>query len=53
MFYKIKNVFFTFLCLFVFYVLCEKYYKPITVLYSRLCLSGTYANSVGLVSKLN
>ena len=33
--YKIKNVFFLFLCLFVnvIYYLCEKYYKPITVQY--------------------
>ena len=30
---KIKNVFFVFLCFSVFYVLCENYYKPITVQY--------------------
>ena len=29
---KIKNVFFIFLCLFLYtYYLCEKYYKPIIV----------------------
>ena len=31
---KIKKVFFIFLCLFLMYYLCEKYYKPITVQYN-------------------
>ena len=33
LYYKIKNIFFNFLCLFFMYYLCEKYYKPITVQY--------------------
>ena len=32
LYYKIKNVFFTFVLVFMYY-LCEKYYKPITVQY--------------------
>ena len=39
---RVKSVFFTFcVCLFVTHYCVIKYYKPITVLYSRLCQLGT------------
>ena len=33
LYYKIKNVFFIFKCMFFMYYLCGKYYKPITIQY--------------------
>ena len=50
---RVKSVFFTFcVCLFIIYYCVIKCYKPITVLYSRLCQLGTQANFVGLMNIL-
>jgi len=40
LYWKIKR-FLYFACVFLMYYLGEKYYKPITVLYSCLCEMGT------------
>ena len=54
LYWKIKNVFFTFcVCLFFTYYLCEKYYKPLTVQYYITNCVSWVSRFAGLMNKLD